>query len=86
MFAQFAYQRGPMRHRPLLDEAPGCAGLDFTCQRSAGEVEGPVLALVLRIRVGRCVLSVVHSDHDAEEGRDDGPAVVYVRRFPLGSA
>jgi hypothetical protein len=75
-----------MGYRPLLDQPAGRARLDLTCQRLPGEVKGPALALLLGMKVRRRVLFVVHSDHDPEEGRDDGHAVVYAPRFPIGSA
>jgi len=72
----------PVSDRPLSDRPERGALLEFARQWLPGEVEGSVLALVLSMEVGRCVLLVAHPNHDPEEGRDDGHAVVYAASRP----
>jgi len=57
---------------PLFDTSPGSGRADAPAHKRAVETERRVIALVLGVEVGWVVLSVVHANDDAEEGRNYG--------------
>jgi len=56
---------------PTLESIKRRSGLDIANRYLPGTIELPLLTLMLRVKMPRLVFTVVHSDHNAEEDRND---------------